>query len=122
MGKRSYVSTYRRTRRGAKGVVSMRLKDSENVVGAIQIEKGDEILLTTEQGQMVRISADEIRTIGRASKGVRIMNLRDEDKITGVSKIVEVKDEDSRGDEEDSVPEASPENNNSSTEENGSSD
>jgi hypothetical protein len=50
------------------------------------------------------------------------MNLRDEDKITGVSKIVEVKDEDSRGDEEDSVPEASPENNNSSTEENGSSD
>ena len=76
MGKRSYVNKYRMTRRAAKGVVNIRLKEGEKVISAIQVEKGDEILITTKNGQTVRIPTDEMRTIGRASKGVRIMDLR----------------------------------------------
>jgi DNA gyrase subunit A len=93
MGKRSFVSTYRKTNRGAKGVVSAKLRDSDSVIAALQITQGDEIMLTTERGQLVRIPCDEIRTIGRASYGVRIMNLNSGDRITGVSKIVKVEGE-----------------------------
>jgi DNA gyrase subunit A len=59
------------------------------------VEKGDELVLTTERGQLVRIPTDEIRTIGRASKGVKIMNLRETDRITGAAKIVKVEGEES---------------------------
>ncbi len=90
MGKRSFVSTYRKTNRGAKGVVNIRLREGENVLSVIQITEEDEILLTTERGQLVRIPASEIRRVGRASKGVRIMNLNSGDRITGVAKLVKV--------------------------------
>jgi DNA gyrase subunit A len=90
MGKRSFGSTYRKTNRGAKGVVSIRLKENESVVTAVQIADDDELLMTTECGQLVRIPANEVRTVGRASKGVKIMNLNANDRITGVAKFKEV--------------------------------
>lgn len=90
MGKRSFVSTYRKTNRGAKGVVNIKLREGEHVLAVVQVTDDDEILLTTERGQLVRISASEIRTVGRASKGVRIMNLNNGDRITGVAKLVKV--------------------------------
>ena len=91
MGKRSLASTYRKTRRGAKGVVSIKLRENEKVVNTIQIQDGDELLITTERGQLTRIPLDEIRTVGRASKGVKIMNLNDGDRITGAVALIEVK-------------------------------
>ncbi|MFA7230336.1 MAG: DNA gyrase subunit A [Victivallaceae bacterium] len=90
MGKRSFVKNYRKTKRGAKGVVNIKLRGDEQVIGTAQVTLGDELILTTERGQLVRIPCDEIRTIGRASKGVKIMNLKAGDKITGVVKMVEV--------------------------------
>ena len=93
MGKRSYVCTYRKTHRGASGVMSIRLNENERVVAAVQIRSGDELILTSENGLMVRIPANEIRTIGRASKGVRIMNFKGEDRVTGVAKVVTVEGE-----------------------------
>jgi DNA gyrase subunit A len=90
MGKRSFVANYRKTHRGAKGVVNIKLKDGETVVGVVQIQTGDEIIITTISGQIVRIPADEIRAVGRASKGVRIMRLKDKDSITSIAKVVEV--------------------------------
>ena len=93
MGKRSLVATYRKTRRGAKGVVSIKLRENEKVVNTIQIQDGDELLITTERGQLTRIPLDEIRTVGRASKGVKIMNLNDGDRITGAVTLIEVKGE-----------------------------
>ena len=90
MGKRSFVSTYRKTNHGAKGVVNIKLREGEHVLAVVQVTDDDEILLTTERGQLVRIPASEIRTVGRASKGVRIMNLNNGDRITGVAKLVKV--------------------------------
>ncbi|MDD3119394.1 MAG: DNA gyrase C-terminal beta-propeller domain-containing protein, partial [Victivallales bacterium] len=106
MGKRSYVATYRLTRRGAKGVTSIRLNDGENVVAAIQIIPGDELILTTENGLLVRIPVDEIRVVGRASKGVKIMNFKGEDRITGVAKVVKVDGEDDTTADNETVNEA----------------
>lgn len=94
MGKRSLVESYRLTRRGAKGVKNVNLADGEVVVAAIQVKPTDEVLITTERGQIVRTPVKEIRLVGRNSKGVRIMNLRKNDRITGVSTIMEVKTDD----------------------------
>ena len=90
MGKRSFVSAYRKTNRGARGVVNIRLRQGENVLSVVQITGDDELILTTERGQLTRIPASEIRRVGRASLGVRIMNLNSGDKITGVAKLIHV--------------------------------
>ena len=93
MGKRSFVSNYRKTKRGARGVVNIRLREGEKVLAVLQIVDDDEILITTERGQLTRIPVAEIRRIGRVGKGVKIMNLRDGDHITGVAKFVKVEGE-----------------------------
>ena len=90
MGKRSFVSNYRKTKRGARGVVNIRLREGEKVLAVLQIVDEDEILLTTANGQLSRIPVSEIRRIGRVGKGVKIMNLRDGERITGVAKLVKV--------------------------------
>jgi len=59
----------------------------------IQITGEDELLITTERGQISRIPASEIRRVGRASLGVRIMNLNKNDRITGVAKLIKVEEE-----------------------------
>ena len=74
-------------------MVSIKLRENELVVNTIQIQDGDELLITTERGQLTRIPLDEIRTVGRASKGVKIMNLNDGDRITGAVSLIEVKGE-----------------------------
>ncbi|MCF7792068.1 MAG: DNA gyrase subunit A [Victivallales bacterium] len=101
MGKRSYVNKYRLTKRGAKGVVSIKMQDDEYVVGTVLVEKGAEIILSTRQGNTVRTSTDEIRTVGRASRGVRIMRFTDPgSKISSIAKLINVDLDDNR---EDSV-------------------
>ena len=87
MGKRSCVSTYRKTNRGARGVVNIRLRENETVLGVVQVTDEDELMMTTERGQLVRIPVHEIRRVGRAAKGVIIMRLNDGDRITGISKV-----------------------------------
>ena len=90
MGKRSCVSTYRKTNRGARGVTNIKLREGENVLSVVQVCASDELLMTTERGQLSRIPVGEIRRVGRASKGVKIMNLNAKDRITGVAKIIEI--------------------------------
>ena len=90
MGKRSFVANYRKTNRGAKGVVSIRMRENESVISVLQITDSDEVLLSTERGQLSRIPAGEIRRIGRVGRGVKIMNLNEGDRITGVAKLIEV--------------------------------
>jgi len=100
MGKRSFVSTYRKTNRGARGVTNIKLRKDEHVLTVVQITEDDEILLSTERGQLSRIPANEIRRVGRASLGVRIMNLNAGDHLTGAAKLISVGGKD---DEEDTA-------------------
>ena len=94
MGKRSFVEGYRLTRRGAKGVKNVNLRSGEEVVAALRVKHGDELILTTERGLISRMKVDEIRIVGRSSKGVRIMELRKNDRITGASVVVDVEQPD----------------------------
>ena len=72
-------------------------------MAAVQVQQGDELIITTERGQVVRISVDEIRIVGRASKGVKIMELRKGDRITGVVRLIEIE-----GQKKPENPEAEP--------------
>lgn len=103
MGKRSFVRDYRLTRRGSGGVTSIRFKnEDEAVVSTLQVEGGDEIIITTQKGIIVRLSCDQVRTIGRASMGVRLMTFKNKnDKITSVGKIISID-----GEKLNDIPEA----------------
>ncbi|MBQ4106942.1 MAG: DNA gyrase subunit A [Lentisphaeria bacterium] len=100
IGKRTAVAKYRKTHRGAKGVTSIKLRNDEEVIAALQLVDSDELLISTAGGQLVRIPAGEIRMTGRAAIGVRIMNLAEGDRIIGVAKLVQVEAAAATGSEE----------------------
>ena len=79
---------YRLQRRGGKGIRDIRTTDRNGpVVGVCSVREGDEIMLITVQGMVTRSRVDEIRIVGRNTLGVRIMNLKDGDRIANVAKI-----------------------------------
>ena len=86
-GQRTYVKEYRKTGRGAKGVKNITLnKEKNDKVIAIKIAKRMDLLIGTEQGQMIRVSVDSIRITHRTAKGVRVIKLYENDLVTGIGK------------------------------------
>lgn len=94
-GKRTALSEYRRQSRGGLGILNLKgLERTGEVVGVKQVQDGDGVVLITQEGQLIRIPVnDEIRTIGRATQGVRVMNLGTDDQLVAVAKIVESEEE-----------------------------
>ncbi len=79
---------YRKQRRGGKGVRDIRTTERNGpVVGVIAVREGDDIMLITAQGMVNRTHVHEIRRIGRNTQGVRIMNLKEGDKIASIAKV-----------------------------------
>jgi DNA gyrase subunit A len=88
-GKISDVSDYRQTSRGAKGVITIKTDERNGkVVSVRKVSSGDHLMVTSMQGKMIRMDVDEIRETGRNAKGVRIMDMRNGDKITAVQSII----------------------------------
>lgn len=88
-GKRSSVGDYRKTKRGAKGVMTIRTTERNgNVVKVRRVDDDHELIVTSEHGMVIRIPVSDIRVIGRATQGVRIMRIKKDDKITTVSKVM----------------------------------
>jgi DNA gyrase subunit A len=87
---------YRKQKRGGKGVRDIRTSDRNGpVVGVTAVSDNDDIMLITIQGMVNRTHVQEIRMVGRNTQGVRIMNLREGDKIASLAKVAheEVEDE-----------------------------
>jgi DNA gyrase subunit A len=94
-GKRSSVGDYRKTKRGAKGVMTIRTTERNgNVVKVRRVDDDHELIVTSEHGMVIRIPVSDIRVIGRATQGVRIMKIKKGDKVTTVSKIMQAHKED----------------------------
>jgi DNA gyrase subunit A len=88
-GKISDVKDYRQTKRGAKGVITIKTDERNGkVVSVRKVSNGDQLMVTSMQGKMIRMNVDEIRETGRNAKGVRIMDMRNGDKITAVQPII----------------------------------
>ncbi|MGE4577570.1 MAG: DNA gyrase subunit A [Candidatus Methanomethylophilaceae archaeon] len=92
-GKISDVDDYRLTKRGGKGVITIKTNERNGgVVCVRKVSDGDELMLTSTEGKVIRISVDDIRETSRNTQGVRIMDVRDEDRVAAVEPIVEEKD------------------------------
>jgi DNA gyrase subunit A len=89
-GKISDVNDYRRTKRGARGVITIKTDERNGkVVSVRKVSSGDHLMVTSVQGKMIRMGIDEIRETGRNAKGVRIMDMRNGDKITAVEPVIQ---------------------------------
>jgi DNA gyrase subunit A len=79
---------YRKQRRGGKGIRDIRTSERNGpVVGVASVRDGDDIMLITTGGMVNRTHVDEIRVVGRNTQGVRVMNLKEGDKIATVAKV-----------------------------------
>ncbi|TDJ39319.1 MAG: DNA gyrase subunit A, partial [Gammaproteobacteria bacterium] len=99
-GKRTVVTDFPVKGRGAQGVISMKTNERNGrVVGAVQVFEGDELMLISNMGTLVRTGADQVSLQGRITQGVRLINLRNDERLVGVERIAEA-ESDSSGDEE----------------------
>ena len=89
IGKRTAFDDYRRQSRGGKGIITMRTGEKTgDVVGALTVRETDEIMLITNKGQMVRTRVKEIRETGRNTMGVKLMDLRNGEKLQAIAPVV----------------------------------
>jgi DNA gyrase subunit A len=89
-GKRTDIDEYRRTGRGGQGVISIRVTERNgDVIGAVQVDDQDEIMLISDRGKLVRTRVNEISILGRSTAGVRLINLANDEKLVGIECVVE---------------------------------
>ena len=92
-GKRSEVEEYRTTNRGGKGVKTINITEKTGDLIAIKIvNENDDLMIINKSGVIIRMNVDELRLMGRATQGVRLIRLDEDDQIASVAKV-EVNDE-----------------------------
>jgi DNA gyrase subunit A len=102
-GKRSEVEEYRLQSRGGKGVINIKTTDRNGkVVGMLAVTDEDDLIMISEGGIVVRIAVKDIRTMGRATQGVRFIRLEPGDKLVSIARVV--KEDDGDGIERAQVP------------------
>jgi DNA gyrase subunit A len=92
-GKRSSIEDYRITNRGGKGVKTISITEKTgNLVAIKNVTDSDDLMIINKSGIAIRMSVEDLRVMGRATQGVRLINIRDNDSIAAVAKVM--KDED----------------------------
>lgn len=101
---------YRKQRRGGKGLRDIRTSERNGpVVGVVAVRDGDDIMFITAGGMVNRTHVDEIRVVGRNTQGVRVMGLKEGDKVASIAKVAkEDADATAAGEPEPTTPEAPP--------------
>ncbi len=89
-GKRTPVSEYRVQSRGGKGIINIKTTAKVGkVVGVILVNDNDEVMLVGASGNIVRMSVRDVRTIGRSTQGVRLIQIKEGDHLAAVAKLAE---------------------------------
>ncbi|MBY0434473.1 MAG: DNA gyrase subunit A, partial [Cyclobacteriaceae bacterium] len=92
-GKRSSIDDYRITRRGGKGVKTINITEKTGKLVAIkEVGDQDELMIINRSGISIRIRVEELRIMGRATQGVRVIRLNEDDSISSVEKIRKIED------------------------------
>jgi DNA gyrase subunit A len=93
-GKRTEIEEYRLTSRGGLGIINISTSERNGpVVGIAYVQEGDEVLVITQQGMIIRMQTDKLRAIGRGTQGVRLIDIEAEDKVVSVARLDEKEDE-----------------------------
>jgi DNA gyrase subunit A len=99
-GKRTELEEYRVQTRGGIGIINIQASERNGkVIGVAQVTNEDELMLITQQGKILRMASSSIRTIGRSTQGVRLIDIEGEDRAVSIARLAE-KDEESEKDEE----------------------
>lgn len=101
-GKRTQVDEFPTKGRGGKGMIAIQASDRNGpLVGATQLFEGDEIMLISDQGTMVRTRGDEVSIVGRNTQGVRIIRLKENENLVSLARIAEPEQDEEQEQEED---------------------
>jgi DNA gyrase subunit A len=93
-GKRSSTYEYRRTNRGGQGIINIVTSERNGgVVASFPVKPGEQLMLVTDQGKMIRTTVGDIRIAGRNTQGVTIFNVANNEKVVSVAKIDESEEE-----------------------------
>jgi DNA gyrase subunit A len=97
IGKRTRFDDYRKQSRGGKGIITMKTGDKTgNVVGALTVTDIDELMLITTKGQLIRTRVKEIRETGRNAMGVKLLTLREGEKLQAIAPVVSQAEEEAK--------------------------
>jgi DNA gyrase subunit A len=106
-GKRTPVEEFPTKGRGTKGVISMRINERNGEqVGAVLVRPGDEIMLITEAGTLVRTGVDDISALSRNTQGVKLINLGEGQRLAGIERIVALNGDGDEDGDADDAPDA----------------
>ncbi len=93
-GKRTAIEDYPVQARGGKGVISIQIdKRNGRAVGARMVDEDDEIMLISDQGTLIRSPVKEVSVVGRNTKGVRLVMLKTDERLAGLERIIEYKED-----------------------------
>ena len=93
-GKRSSIEDYRITNRGGKGVKTISISEKTGGLVAIKnVSDSDDLMIINKSGIAIRMSVEDLRTMGRATQGVKLINLKSGDSIAAVAKVMKDEDE-----------------------------
>lgn len=94
-GKQTLVEDFPTKGRGNQGVIAMQMSDRNGqLVGAVQVFEGDQIMLISDQGTLVRTRVDEVSVMSRNTQGVRLIKVKPDEHLIGVQRIEESEDDD----------------------------
>lgn len=90
LGKRTKIENYPVQGRGGKGVISIKVTErGGNAVGLIQVNDDDEVVVLSNKGKLIRMRAGDISLLGRATQGVKLMDVNHEDRVVSIGRVAE---------------------------------
>ena len=93
-GKRTNIEEYRMTHRGSKGVKALNVTDKNGNIVSFKLVKGDEdLMIITDSGIIIRLSVEQVSTTGRVAQGVRLIHIKDEQKVSSVAILAKESEE-----------------------------
>jgi DNA gyrase subunit A len=110
LGKCTHIDEYRVQRRGGKGILTVnRTEKTGDVVGLMEVLPEDEIMIITRGGMIIRSPVSQVRVAGRATQGVKLVNLDGNDIVTAVARVIPEDDKEVEGTNGDEPPTDAPE-------------
>ncbi|MFH1802478.1 MAG: DNA gyrase subunit A [archaeon] len=87
-GKRSALEEYRKTSRGSKGVINLKISEKTgNIVKSLSVDNKDSVIATTTKGTVIRVGMKDLRVMGRATQGVHVIKIKPGDKVADIVKV-----------------------------------